>query len=81
MQLVTCNTGKPRYGSVVDAERFKTLATVFNAGLDRVDVDWSDYVLFLPSDIQYEPDLLTRLLAHNKSIIAPFVYLNDRFYD
>ncbi len=38
-------------------------------------------MLFLPSDIQYEPDLLTRLLAHNKSIIAPFVYLNDRFYD
>jgi glycosyltransferase involved in cell wall biosynthesis len=81
VQLVTCNTGKPHYGSVVDAERFRVLATVFNAGLDAVDLDWSDYVLFLPSDIQYEPDLLTRLLAHGKDIIAPFPYLDGRFYD
>lgn len=81
VRLVTCNTGKPRHGSVVNAERFATLAAVFNAGLDAVDLDWSDYVLFLPSDIEYSRDLLTRLVAHGKDIIAPFPYLNGRFYD
>ena len=72
--LVKCDTGKRRYGSVVNAERFAALATVFNAALDAVDLEWSDYVLFLPSDIHYGPDMLIRLLAHDKDIVAPFVY-------
>ena len=81
VELITCHTGAPQHGSVVNAERFRTLATVFNDGLSEVDLEWSDYVLFLPSDIQYDPDLLTRLLAHGKDIIAPFVYKDGRFYD
>ena len=81
IQIVQCDTGKPKYGSVVNAERFEVLATVFNAGLAAVDLDWSDYVLFIPSDIEYTPDLLQRLLAHHKDIIAPFVYSNNVFYD
>lgn len=72
--LLKCDTGKPRHGSVVNAERFATLATVFNAALDAVDYDWTDYVLFLPSDIRYQPDLLKRLLEHGKDIISPFVW-------
>jgi len=50
--LVTCNTGKPRYGSVINADRFAVLAQVFNAGLAAVDLEWSTHVLMLPSDIQ-----------------------------
>lgn len=72
--LLKCDTGKPRYGSIVNAERFQVLAQVFNAALDAVDYNWSDYVLFLPSDIRYEPDLLKCLLAHGKDIISPFVW-------
>jgi glycosyltransferase involved in cell wall biosynthesis len=83
--LIKCDTGKPKYGSVVNAERFQVLAQVFNAALDAVDYEWTDYVLFLPSDIRYQPDLLSRLLAHGKDIISPFVwvYLDGRnqFYD
>lgn len=75
VDLVKCDTGKPKHGSYVDAERFATLATVFNAALDAVDYGWSDYVLFLPSDIRYSPDLLKRLLAVDEDIVSPFVWI------
>ena len=84
--VVTADTGKPRYGSVVDPERFRILATVFNAGLDAVDLEWTDCVLFLPADIMIEPDLARRLVASASSatgahILAPFVWMGGQFYD
>jgi len=72
--LLRCHMGTPKHGSIVNAERFRTLATVFNTGLDAVDLDWSDYVLVLPVDIVWPPDLLRKLVAHAKPIIAPFVW-------
>lgn len=82
VSLVKCDTGKPRYGSVIDPERFAALAQVFNAGLNAADLDWGDFVLVLPSDIAYAPDLLQRLAAHSFDLVAPFVWLPDgRFYD
>lgn len=81
VKVVYKPTGKPRYGSIVNAERFEILATVFNAGLDQVDQEWSDYVLFLPVDIRYSPDLLKRLTAWRRDVIAPFVFQNGVFYD
>lgn len=79
--VVTCNTGKPRYASIVNADRFALLAQVFNAGLDAVDLDWSTHVLMLPCDIRYGPDLLARLLAHAVDVVSPFVWQGDIFYD
>lgn len=84
--LVLCDTDKPKYGSIVHPERFQALAQVFNAALDAAALwFWSDYVLFLPSDIHYEPDMLKRLLAADKDIIAPFSWTHEdgryRFYD
>lgn len=80
-KFVKCDTGAPHYGSVVDPERFRTLATVFNAALDAVDLEWSDYVLFLPCDIHYKPDLLQRLIAHDVDVVAPLVWSEGVFYD
>ena len=74
LSVVMCNLGAPKYGSVIDPNRFRVLATVFNAGLDAVDLAWSDYVLVLPCDVHYEPDLLDRLMAHNLDIVAPFFW-------
>lgn len=82
IDLVRCHTGKPKYGSVVNAERFAALATVFNAGLGAVSLGWSDYVLFLPCDIVYGPDMLRRLLSHDKDIVAPYSWTEGgRLYD
>jgi glycosyltransferase involved in cell wall biosynthesis len=79
--VVKCDLGKPHYGSIVHPERFEILATVFNAGLNAIDVAWSDYVLFLPSDIEYEPKMVFDLICKGKDIVAPFMWMNGRFYD
>lgn len=86
VKVVTCDTGKPHYGSVVDPERFKILAQVYNAGLKAAVLDdWTDYTLFIPSDVHYGPDLISRLMAHQKDIIAPMFWVKEngtpRFYD
>lgn len=85
VKLVKCDTGAPRYGSEVSPERFKVLAKVFNAGLDAVDLEWSDYVMFLPSDVTYEPSLIDRLAGWNCDLIAPMFWATEathgRFYD
>lgn len=79
--LLKCDCHQPRYGSVVDATRFRVLATVFNTALDAVDLAWSDYVLFLPCDIEYGTDLLQRLIACQLDVLAPFSYQCGHFYD
>jgi hypothetical protein len=78
--LLTCVTGRPHYGSIVHPERFATLAQVFNTALDAVSLTWSDYALFTPSDVCFGRDVLTRLLAHDKDLIAPFFWGKDGLY-
>lgn len=80
VRLLECDTGTRHYGSVVNAERFATLARVFNTALDAVDLEWSDYVLFTPSDIDFLPSVLNRLLAHDKDMIAPFFFGRDGLF-
>lgn len=82
-RLMRCDTGEPRYGSVVDLRRFQLLARVFNTGMDAVDQEWSDYTLFIPSDVLYQPDLIKRLVAWRKDVIAPFYWMRggNVFYD
>lgn len=74
LTVITCNTGRPHYGSVVDVERFRVLATVFNAGMEAVDLAWSSHVMFIPSDVEHGTDLLKRLLAHDLDLVAPFFW-------
>lgn len=81
VQAVKCDTGRPRYPSVIDDDRFRTLATVFNAALGAVDLAWTDYVLMLPVDIVYGHDLLRRLVRWELPILAPLVFMAGRFYD
>lgn len=75
-----------KHGSVINPERTRVLATVFNAGLDAVDLAWSDYVMFIPSDVVFLPDLVSGLLSYDKDLIAPWFWTKNehnvtRFYD
>lgn len=79
--LVHKHTGRPFYGSVVNTERFQTLAEVYNTALDAVDLTWTDAVLMLPADIGYQPDLLWRLALVEAAIVAPLVFQEGLFYD
>lgn len=89
IQVFKCDVFKPRYGPIINPERLEILAKVYNTGLDAVDLAWSDYVLFLPSDVLYQPDLVSRLILCDKDIVAPFFLLKEdygqgeytRFYD
>lgn len=85
VQLVKCDVNKPRYGSEVNPERFRILATVFNTGLEAADLAWSDFVMFLPSDVHYDPDLVDRLTGWNEDLVAPMFWASEgthgRFYD
>lgn len=81
ISLYKRDTGQPLYPSIVNMHRFEIMGTVFNWALDAVDYNWTDYVLFMPCDIRYGPDLLRRLLAHHAPVVSPFVYQNGRFYD
>lgn len=71
----------PKFPSIVHAERFAILSRAFNAGIEAIDLAWSDYMLMLPVDIVYQPDLLHRLTAWNLPVIAPFVFQSGVFYD
>lgn len=83
LRVVTCNMGRPHYGSVIDDDRFRVLGTVFNAGMDAVDTRWSSHVMFIPSDVRHEPGLLSRLMAHDLDLVAPFFWTSSgmMFYD
>ena len=81
VRVITHNTGKRRFPSEESAERFEHLSGIITAGLDAVDLYWSDYVLMLPSDIKFEPDMAQRLVAWDKDIIAPMVWMDGWFYD
>lgn len=80
--VLKCDTGTPKYGSVVNPDRFKALATVFNFGLDAVDRGWSDYVLLLPVDMTWRcGPLVDKLVAHDVDVVSPFVFMDSVFYD
>lgn len=83
------NLGKPLFGSVENATRFATLATVTNHGLDFIvsNLDVS-HVLYLTSDLLHEPDLAERLLGTLNSLddraaaVSPMIWnQHDIFHD
>jgi hypothetical protein len=68
--------GVPKYPSSVHPERFRALATTYNVGLDvAVDGDWTDFVFLIPSDLRFDPDVISRLVAHDKPHIAPMYWI------
>lgn len=86
LYIVKHDTGKARFGHVVSQERFTHLAGIINAGVEAAMAsEWADYILAIPSDVHFEPDLVTRLLSHDKHLIAAMFWTDDgaglRFYD
>lgn len=84
--VVVCNTGLPSFGSVVDPIRFRGLATVFNFGLDHVDLGWSDYAMLLPVDVAFAPAgdftrLVERADERRLEVVSPLVFQGGQFYD
>ena len=86
VRLVGHPTGKARFGHVVSVERFRHLAGIINAGIEMALADdWADYVMCIPSDVAFDPDLVTRLLKTGKDFVSPMFWTEEnntlRFYD
>lgn len=85
--------GKRKYGSVINPERLYVLSTVSNVGLDYIAKNLEvDYVLFVTSDLLYEPDLAVRLfsalstVSTSAGLVSPMLWMRqasgrDVFYD
>ncbi len=81
VRVVKRDNSTPKFGSVVNPVRFKALARAFNQALSLVDMEWTDYAMFLPADIVYEPDLVTRLVSNDVDMVAAMPWQGGRFYD
>lgn len=71
------------YGSVVNKQRFKDLAFVFNKLWDNIP-ESADYVGLIESDLLWQPESIVGLVEGLQwaSMVAPMVlHLNGNFYD
>lgn len=94
-QVYTIKTGSPRYGSVVDQNRFDTLNQTANVALDAISEDkWATHILLLESDLLFSEDLVEKLSQfllrdqpssiyenYYHNAVAPSVYAGENFYD
>jgi hypothetical protein len=81
--LARHSLGTALYTSVVHAERFQALAACANFALNVARSFRPEWVLWLESDLRTPPDLLPRLLAHRRPVVAPMVLIEgtNQFYD
>jgi hypothetical protein len=80
--VIKLDTGQPRYPSIVDSARFAHLASIMNVGIDAAIADGrADYTLFIPSDVIFNRDMITRLLMTQKDIISPMFWIGDHVGD
>ena len=87
VDVIELNLNKPYYPSCVHPERFYILGTSADEGLQLIaDQHWADYVLWMESDLIVKPDLIHRLIAHQKPAIAAMIWVelspgHPQFYD
>lgn len=86
-QLITYNHGKRTFISDESPERLQTLTQVMRTMLSAVDLMIDDVVLYVESDLIWQPHEVGSIidLAHNRQddfdIIAPLVFAGPNFYD
>lgn len=84
--IVDYSHGCRDWGSTEEGERLEKLSGVLNAALDGVELD-ADYVLYVESDLHWDPyqalDLLAEVIRDpvTFSVVAPLVYAGEAFYD
>lgn len=78
--LIKQDTGKPHYPSHAIADRLITLGQLSNIVLDRAMEENPAYILWLDSDVTLPRNYISRLLAHNKDVVAPMFFFEKSFY-
>lgn len=76
--IVDCTHGGPRFGSVVNAQRFRQLAHVGKRIFAAIPAD-ADVVVWVESDLTWEPatllTLIERVASGGYAVMAPMVFL------
>lgn len=88
--VVDCAHGGPKFGSVINAQRFRQLAHVGKRIFAAIPED-ADVVVYVESDLIWESAtvlaLIERVASGEYAVVAPMVYLRrdgwpaDSFYD
>lgn len=84
-RLIDVSHGGPVHGSIVNADRFRQLARIGNKILANVPFADADAVIWLESDLIWEPCVIVELLNHLQwhACVAPMVLDSNgvTFYD
>jgi hypothetical protein len=81
--LVTENIGTRKFGSIANEERVKLLANARNKCLNNVEISDYDYVMWVESDVKYNPQEIKILLdeCEKWDILSGASYYGERIYD
>lgn len=83
--IITHNTGAKKHGHTLDRVRMEHISSLANIGLDEAIRGKPDYILMTPSDVEFEGDIVKRLLSHKVDYVAPMFWTRSgnhtRFYD
>jgi hypothetical protein len=83
IDIIERSHGGPVYGSTEEPERLKALSFVVNGVLNFISPD-IDQVIYVESDLIWEPMMWLRLLSKLKSgtdVVAPLIFAGQAFYD
>lgn len=85
VKIFKLDLNKPFFGSVVDPERFFILGTCNDFMLNEIVKDQEvSHALYLQPDLITQPDLIDRLMANDKDVVAGMVWgahIDGTFYD
>lgn len=82
-QVIKVDHGGPEYGPIDDAQRWRNISLVCNKLLRHITRD-DDIVIYVESDLMWEPETMVRLLHHLGDVdaVSPMCYGPDGlFYD
>lgn len=87
VQLVKYNHGQRPFTSTEDPDRLSALTKVMKAGMSAVDINRDHIVLYIESDLIWNPHQVGSIIDivsrgdGGFDIVAPLIFAGDKFYD
>lgn len=72
--------GTGKIGSFAEKGRLQALAALWNRGLDIAVCEKAHHAIILDSDISVPPDVIPRLIAHDKDVISPMFFFEKSVF-
>lgn len=87
LDIISHHHGRRVFTSTEDEDRLTALTQVMKTGMAAVDPHTDDVVLYIESDLLWDPHQVGSIIdmayrrEHGFDIIAPLVFAGDNFYD